>query len=88
MKQHREKRGEREVLQNYQHDKAGGGGGGGAGGGGGGGGGGGRGGGKGSEKRPFIVHHDSYQSDEIVMEIEEGNKKLQMIISKERNSII
>ena len=46
------------------------------------------GGGKGSEKRPFIVHHDSYQSDEIVMEIEEGNKKLQMIISKERNSII
>ena len=50
---------------------------------------------KGSERRPFIfisrlniVHHDSYQSDEIVMEIEEGNKKLQMIISKERNSII
>ena len=52
---YREKRGEREVLQNYQHDK-----------------------GDGVRKETFvfisrlnIVHRDSYQEDEIVVEIEE-----------------
>ena len=61
MKQHREKRGEREVVQNYQYDK----------------------GVKGSERRPFIlistlniVQRNLYQSDEIVMEIEEWKQKV------------
>ena len=61
MKQHREKRGEREVVQNYQYDK----------------------GVQGSERRPFIpisrlniVQRNLYQSDEIVMEIEEWKQKV------------
>ena len=44
---------------------------------------------KGSERRPFIfifrlniVLRDSYQADEIVMEIEEWKKKFQTIMSK------
>ena len=58
----REKRGEREreVLQNYQHDKC-----------------------EGSERRPFIfisrlniLQHDSYHTDEIVMEIEKWKQKI------------
>ena len=58
---YREKHGEREVLQNYQLDKRV----------------------KGSERRPFIfisrlniVQRDSYQADEIVMEIEEWKQKV------------
>ena len=44
---------------------------------------------KGSERRPFIfisrlniVQRDSYQTDEIVMEIEEWKQKLRTIMSK------
>ena len=42
----------------------------------------------GSERRPFIfisrltIQRDSYQSDEIVMEIEEWKQKLRTIMSK------
>ena len=56
---YREKRGEREVLQNYQLDE-----------------------GKGVRKetifisRQNIVQRDSYQTDEIVMEIEEWKQKV------------
>ena len=44
---------------------------------------------KGSERRAFIfisrlniVQQNSYQADEIVMTIEDGNKKLRAIMSK------
>ena len=57
---YREERGEREILQNYQHNK-----------------------GKGVRKwtiifiyRLNIVQLDSYQADEIIMEIEEWKQKL------------
>ena len=56
----KEKHGEWAILQNYQHDE-----------------------GKGLERRPFVfifrlnvVLRDSYQADEIVMEIEEWKQKV------------